>query len=146
MKKHSACIILGILLSWSCQPAADRQAGAKQQILDTEKAFEKAAAEMGIREAFLEFADDSAVINRGGHLYKGKKAIDSFYRNQPFRNPRLSWTPEFAEVSASADLGFTWGPFQFYAEDTSGKALQSEGFFHTVWKKQSNGSWRFVYD
>jgi hypothetical protein len=58
-------IAASLILCTSCQPSADRE-GLKKEILHTEKAFEKMAAEKGAAEAFAFFADPEGVINRTG--------------------------------------------------------------------------------
>ena len=118
----------------------------KREIRDTELAFAKLAKEQGLKVAFTTYAADDAVINRGDNLIKGIKAIEEYYANQKFLNVSLEWDPEFIEVAESGDLGYTYGPYIFKATDSNGKEISSEGIFHTVWKKQANGEWRYVWD
>ena len=61
-------------------------------------------------------------------------------------NIKLEWKPDYIDVSISGDLGYTYGKFTFSAIDTTGKLIESEGIFHTVWKKQEDGSWKYVWD
>ena len=118
----------------------------KREIRDTELAFAKLAKEQGLKVAFTTYAADDAVINRGDNLIKGIKAIEEYYANQKFLNISLEWEPEFIEVAESGDLGYTYGPYIFKATDSNGKEISSEGIFHTVWKRQANGQWRFIWD
>ena len=118
----------------------------KREIRDTELAFAKLAKEQGLKVAFTTYAADDAVINRGDNLIKGIKAIEEYYANQKFLNVSLEWEPEFIEVAESGDLGYTYGPYIFKATDSNGKEISSEGIFHTVWKRQANGEWRYVWD
>lgn len=101
------------------------------------------AKEEGIATAFYTFADDSAVIRRGPGVIKGKQAIKEFYEKQP-QSGELQWSPDFADVSG--DLGYTYGKFTFSLKDSTGKVNETHGIFHTVWKKQKDGSWKFVWD
>ena len=57
-----------------------------------------------------------------------------------------SWKPDFVDVSSSGDLGYTYGQYTFIRLDSIGNETASQGIFHTVWKRQSDGNWRFVYD
>ena len=118
----------------------------KQEIRDTELAFANLAKEQGLKVAFTTYAADDAVINRGDNLIKGIKAIEEYYANQKFLNVSLEWEPEFIEVAESGDLGYTYGPYIFKATDSNGKEISSEGIFHTVWKRQANSEWRYVWD
>lgn len=119
---------------------------ARKEILATEKAFTQMSVEQGVKEAFLEFAADSAVLNRGGRIIKGKSEIESYFDSQTMRDVRLEWTPEFVDVAESGDLGYTNGPFTFFGISAEGDTVESTGIFHTVWKKQNDGSWKYVYD
>jgi len=118
----------------------------KQEIRETELAFTKLAKEQGLKVAFTTYAADDAVLNRGDKLIKGKKAIEEYYAKQKLDNVTLEWEPEFIKVAASGDLGYTYGPYMFTSVDSSGKETKSEGIFHTVWKRQGDGEWRFVWD
>lgn len=50
----------------------------------------------------------------------------------------LKWWPIYAGIAQSGELGFTTGPFT--VGDRPG------GFYFTVWAKQPDGSWRWIYD
>lgn len=119
---------------------------ARSDILAAEKAFTQMSLEQGVKEAFLEFAADSAVLNRGGRIIKGKSEIESYFNSQTMRDVRLEWTPEFVDVAESGDLGYTYGPFTFSGISAEGDTIQSSGIFHTVWEKEEDGSWKYVYD
>lgn len=117
-----------------------------EEIHQAEKAFNDMAAEQGVQAAFMAFAADSAAINRNNQIIKGKKAIRDYFEQQTLRDVRLSWEPQFIDVSEDGTMGYTFGPYHFSARDTSGRIVESSGIFHTVWKKQANGSWKYVYD
>ncbi len=140
-------VIWVLLILVSCQqPTLKDLDTVKKEIVNTEKAFNDMAAAKGVKEAFLAFAADSAVLNRGPQMIKGKNAMAAYFDQQPLENVSLQWEPEYVDVSASGDMGYTYGPFTFSATDTSGQELSSTGYFHTVWKRQEDGSWKFVYD
>jgi ketosteroid isomerase-like protein len=118
----------------------------KKEILDTEKAFAQLVKEEGLKAGFLAYAADEAVLSRGGQLIKGKKAIEAYFDRQTLKDVRLEWAPDFVSVSASGDLGYTYGRFTLQAMDQAGQEIKSEGIFHTVWKREPNGEWRYVWD
>jgi len=133
-----------ILLLFSCK--ADKEQ-VKKEIFETEKAFEAMAAEKGIAEAFAFFADENGVISRGADsVLKGKEAIREFYLKKELTNATVSWTPDYIEVSSSGDLGYTFGKYRWTVIGEKGDTTISTGIFHTVWKKQRDGSWRYVWD
>jgi ketosteroid isomerase-like protein len=140
-------VILFLLLT-ACSSAVNKakQETAKQEIFQTERAFEAMAKERGLSESFAFFADSAASLNRGSYVIHGKDSIRLFYLAERYHGVKLEWKPDFVEVSSSADLGYTYGKYLYSTLDSTGKEVRSSGIFHTVWKKQANGQWRFVWD
>ncbi len=118
----------------------------RREVRDAESAFAAMVRERGTGEAFLHFAAADAVLNRNDRLIKGKPAIREYFAGQTLREVKLEWRPEFVDVSASGDLAYTYGPYTFSAKDAEGKPVAAEGIFHTVWKRQPDGVWKFVWD
>ena len=119
----------------------------KHEIIETERSFSKMAGEEGISKAFLNYASDDAVLMRNNKLVIGKNAIkERFDKQKPNNGAKLIWEPDFVDVSASGDLGYTYGSYTYSAVDSSGERSKSTGVFHTVWKRQHDGTWKFVWD
>ena len=137
------CFVILIILFAACTSKPVDNEKSKSEVMRAEKDFAQMAKEKGIAEAFYAFADDSAVIKRGLQIIKGKGAIKNFYTHQK-QSGELQWSPDFAE--ASGDIGYTYGKFIFSEKDSTGKVNETKGYFHTVWKKQKDGSWKFVWD
>ena len=120
---------------------------AKKQISNFEAAFAKMAAEQGIAQAFYYFADDNATIKRQNDtLITGKENIRNFYSSPFYNSATVTWSPDFIEVSSAGDLGYTYGKYSWKGKDKSGNAVEYHGVFHTVWKKNKNGEWKYVWD
>jgi len=62
------------------------------------------------------------------------------------QNIKLDWTPDFVDVSESEDMAYSYGGYSFSALSSKGDTINSSGIFHTVWKKQLDGSWKYVWD
>ncbi|MBN1250858.1 MAG: nuclear transport factor 2 family protein [Bacteroidales bacterium] len=118
----------------------------KSEIIKVEADFAEMVKNKGIADAFLHFADQKAVLNRNNELIKGKGKIKSYFNNQKLANVHLEWKPEFVDVSISGDLAYTYGHYVFSAINEQGETINNEGIFHTVWKKQTDGTWKFVWD
>ncbi len=119
----------------------------KNEIFQTEKAFEKMTSEKGIPEAFYYFADENAVIKReNDSLIQGKENIKTYYKNRSIKNASVNWTPDFVDVSDRGDLGYTYGKYIWKIIDNEGKTIEYKGIFHTVWKRQKDNSWKYVWD
>ena len=120
---------------------------ATAEIAAAEKAFEKMAAEKGIDTAFWFYADTAAVIKRGNDsLIKGKAGILNFYSAPYFKSARVRWSPDLVEAAESGDMGYTFGRYEWISADSLGTEDTSTGVFHTVWKKQTDGSWKYTWD
>lgn len=137
-----------ILFTSSCarQFKMVAQQKIKDEIVQTEANFEKMAREKGIEKAFLHFAAAEAVMMRNDKILKGKENFKSYFKNPIWENAKLQWKPDFVDVAESGDLGYTYGSYTLKYIDSEGKEQTSNGIFHTVWKKQSDGQWKFVWD
>ena len=118
----------------------------KADLFKMEKEFSDFVQKEGISAGFAKYAAEDAVANRNGNLLKGRDKINDFYNKTRSLKDKLEWTAEFADVSASGDLGYTYGSYIYTAYDSAGKSKEYKGIFHTVWKKQKDRSWKFVYD
>lgn len=127
---------------------AKAQSNAIEEIKATEAAFAKLLAEKGFAIAFSSFADSNAVIKRENDtLIKGPTAIYNYHYSKKTKDKiSLTWAPDFVYVSENADLAYTYGKFIWKVIDETGKSSQQTGIFHTVWKKQKDGTWKFVWD
>ena len=133
----------------ACQPKKDVAVdleNTKNEILKIEKDFEKMAAEKGIKEAFLFYAAENVALNRFNLVYKGKKQAELYFDYVKIDDAKLNWTPDFVDVSSSGDMAYTYGKYTFSMKDSTGKEVEKKGIFHTVWKKQADGNWKFVWD
>ncbi len=136
-----------VCLGFSCGDRPDLKSEWEKEIVKIESDFQAMASEKGIHAAFVAFADTNAVILRGDSLYLGRQAIDDFYnRNHGSEKVSLTWKPDFVEVSSSGDLAYTYGKFVVSVTDSLGSIRSSKGIFHTIWKRQPDGSWKFVWD
>lgn len=142
--KYLFFIVFGLLVSCSNQNSKEK---FEQEVFNTEKSFEKMCAEKGIADAFYFFADDNAVIKRQNDtLIIGNENIKNFYSKDFYKSAKVSWSPDFVDVSTSGDLAYTYGKYTWTAKDDSGKEVEYRGVFHTVWKKQTDNSWKYVWD
>lgn len=147
MKKFLLILFFSVLF-FNCQrhPSAETLDIWKAEIVATEKAFNDLAQKEGLAKAFEMYAAPDGVINRRRKIIKGKIAIANWYRENPRPDQTLTWKPDFVDVSRSGDLGYTYGSATFITIDSTGVENKRVGKFHTVWKRQPNGDWRFVWD
>lgn len=119
----------------------------KEEIRKAEKDFESMAAEKGIAEAFWFYADSNAVIKRNNDsLIHTKEGIKRFYSDDFYKTASVKWSPDFIDVSPDGNMAYTYGKYRWQSKDSTGKLLEYNGVFHTVWKRQADGSWKYVWD
>ena len=118
----------------------------KAEIMKAENAFAQMARDVGFKEAFLAFAADSAVLYRNNKILKGEDTFKDYFSKPVWKDAKLSWQPDFIDVSESGDLAYTYGSYTFTSTDSTGEIRESTGIFHTVWKRQKDDSWKFVWD
>lgn len=114
-----------------------------KSLIETERAFSR-AAEQGTREAFGQFIADDGILFRPTAV-PGKKWLQEHPQPASTERSMLNWQPIFAAVSQAGDLGYTTGPWQFKKNSKDAQPT-AFGNFMTVWKKQADGSWKFVLD
>ena len=138
-------LILASLFISSCQKRVDLDQ-IKQEILATESSFQTMAHDKGIAEAFAYYADEKAVIKRENDtLIIGKEAIRNYYLSKKLTNATVTWKPDFVEVSLDGTLAYTYGKYQWKINDNN-SVKEYKGIFHTVWKRQDDGKWLYVWD
>ena len=118
----------------------------KQSLLQTDKDFSNLSCEKGATFAFYQYlADDGLALPFVGQprTKADYESLLELAQQSPDAGAALVWSPEFADVAKSGDLGYTWGRYTFTSADS---ASVSPGYYVTIWKKQSDGQWKFVFD
>jgi ketosteroid isomerase-like protein len=145
MKTRIVALLVFFVLC-SCNKEIDKE-NMKKEIYQTEKDFEKMCAEKSVAEAFFFYADENAVIKRQNDtLIKGKENIKIYYEKRNAKNATVNWNPDFVEVSDCGTLGYTYGKYVWKITGDSAKFTEFKGIFHTVWKKQKDNTWKYVWD
>ena len=136
-------LILIVIICLAAQMIAQGQSPL-QEMVKTEQAFSKMAQEKNTRDAFAAFIADDGLLFRPGAV-NGKKWMLENPLPPSDKKPLLAWQPSYAGVATSGDMGFTTGPWEF-KNDIKDEKPSAYGHFVTVWKKQTDGSWKFVVD
>ncbi len=132
-----------IILTIGCSDMCDK--ADKTVLIEADKAFSKMSEDKGLYEAFDFFMDDNATMYREGqHPFMGREKIQPILSKNP--DVSLTWEPTKAEIADSGDLGYTLGKWTYTVKDTTGEESTSFGYYVSVWKKQSDGSWKWVFD
>ena len=138
--KKAFLFIFAIGVLFSCtetKPVADPKV-----LMDADIAFSDYSVKHGIQKAFIEFADDSVVLLKPKRMpIVGKLNLIMSYEGKSDSGVVLTWTPTKAIIAKSGELGYTYGFWTFVA-----KTDTSKGTYMTVWKKDTNGHWKYIAD
>ena len=146
--RHLLPVLFFILAACTSTPSDQQMAQWKEEIMAVEQDFNDMAQQEGLVKAFEFYAAEDGVIRRQKKIIQGKAAIAAWYEQDVRPNETLTWQPTFVDVSQSGDMAYTYGDFVFtYPDpDSTGVMKTNTGIFHTVWKRQEDGTWRFVWD
>lgn len=127
--------VLGVEIKRRIDPAVELK-----NVVAIERAFARAAAKQGTRDAFLAYLADDGIVFRPGPV-NGKE----LWRDREPSRSLLSWEPVFADVASAGDLGYTTGPWEWREKGPRDRPTLFGNYF-TIWKKQADGSWKVALD
>jgi ketosteroid isomerase-like protein len=92
------------------------------------------------------FCDEQgSMLAPNAPIATGKAAITKLIAAD-FAYGDLVWHADKVGVARSGDIGYTSGTYKFTFKDPSGKPAIDNGKYLTVWKKQTDGSWKVLFD
>lgn len=145
-KRIIACLLFAIqCFAHPLQAATDKEK-LKAEVAAMEDAFCAMAKEKGNLAAFTHFAaPDVAFIDTDPRKWRGLAAVQQ--RMGPDKpGVSLTWSALFTDVSDDGTLGYNYGRYEFRGPGPDGKERVGGGFFLTIWKRQPDGTWRYVMD
>lgn len=127
------------------EPASGRfardLAKGRGDLLSTEREYSRASAKRGSVEAFLTYASaDVRVLRNGKQPFIGRKAAASAWAPLTIE---WTWTSQFADVSTSGDLGYSYGLYEMRNKATN--SVAETGNYMRVWKRV-RGAWKLILD
>lgn len=146
---RSALVLLAMLAMPGCDTnEKPNTAQIEQQILAQEERWNRAYAQRDAEALAGFFADDAAMASPGEQLVRGKdsirQAVQAFAEDP---NLNVSFKANRVQVATSGDLAYTRGQYMLTSTNPATDQPESNrGYYLTVWKKQSDGSWKAVED
>jgi ketosteroid isomerase-like protein len=118
----------------------------KAELARMEDEFCAMTTEKGVLAAFEHFAaPDVAFLGPDPRKVRGIEAVrQRMGPDQP--GVTVTWSALFTDVSDDGTLGYNYGRYEWNAPDAAGKIAKHTGWFLTIWKRQPDGSWRYVMD
>ena len=117
----------------------------KEMLFNLEAKFAKDVAARGGAGFASWFANDAVLLGNGQPPVVGRAAIAKTATWSP-KNYQLTWTPLGAVMGPSGEIGYTWSHYEGHGKDANGNPVNTSGRFITIWRKQSDGSWKVVLD
>ena len=109
-------------------------APAPQTAIDAERAFAADAQKLGQWTAFRKYATDDALM-----FVPQPTNAQAFLKDRKDPPVSVFWWPGRSYVSCDGTVAINTGPWV----REWGKSV---GYFTTVWKRQADGGWKWVYD
>jgi ketosteroid isomerase-like protein len=126
--------------------AAPDKEKLKADLARMEDAFCAMAQTKGILPAFEYFAaPDVAFIDTDPRQFRGLAAVRERMGGTP-PETKLTWSALFTDVSDDGTLGYNYGRYEVRGKGPDGKEAIRGGFFLSIWKRQPDGSWKYVMD
>jgi ketosteroid isomerase-like protein len=133
--------ILLTALFFTAGTFSQEKKSALEAVVAAERAFAKTSVAKGVPDSFIEFFAEDGIIFQP-HPTKTREALS---KPTTVRSPFvLDWQPVTADISRAGDLGYTTGPYTL--TDPNESKLVRQGYYFSLWKKQSGGDWKVVVD
>jgi ketosteroid isomerase-like protein len=135
------------LASCNQDQSADRSA-IERQLREQEAQWQRDYAAKDAAALASHYADDAALASPGAAIVTSKDertaALQALAKDS---NLKMEFASDRIDVAASGDLAYTRGKFTMQTTDpTSSQPRIDKGSYLTIWKKQSDGSWKAVED
>lgn len=112
-------------------------------MLQADRDFSALSAKEGMKNAFLEYIDSNGILLRPGTVpIAGADAVD-YLIAQNDTGYIMTWQPKDAAIALSGELGYTYGTYELRPRKSD---TVLKGTYVSIWKKQSDGKWKFVLD
>jgi len=117
-----------------------------QELMNADRAFAEATAERGAEGWASWFATNGRMYRTVGYV-DGRDSIQAAMVPAFSDSTRLlRWEPDTAVVAASGDVGYTLGHWESVLRGTTGDSVVGRGNYVTIWRRQSDGTWKVAVD
>jgi ketosteroid isomerase-like protein len=118
-----------------------------ETLLAADAAWLKAYQSKDAGAAAAFYDRQGAMLAPNRPLLTGKKQITDFIaKSFELHRYQIHWQPHRAEVAHSGELGYTSGTYELSFRPPGGKLFFDQGKYLMVWRRQSNRSWKVLFD
>lgn len=139
--------ILTVVSGLASSVHAQKDSSAEAAIRAADQGWERVFGAKDLKASVMFCAPDASFMAPNAPIAMGRDAIGKAFAGF-FALPeiKLTWHPTKVEVSRSGELGYSTGVYEMSFKDPSGKTASDHGKYVTLWRKQSDGSWKVIYD
>ena len=118
----------------------------KEALKQIDIEFSNLSLEKGMNFAFLSYAaHDGVLLRPNSYPIEGIDKIKESLGDSD-TSFTLTWSPLYAAVSESLELGYTYGIYELTIKGKEANPQVHKGTYLTIWKKDKYGNWKFVLD
>ncbi|NCD68771.1 Cif family virulence factor [Mucilaginibacter agri] len=131
-----------VIIALSCygfSVMAQQKTAQVQTVITAEDNFNKLVARKGIKDGFLGVADPEGIVFKPEAIN-----INEFYSKIDKQPGTLTWTPNFARISANGDLAFTAGPYVYQNGKTDDDKVY--GDYVSIWRTDVDNKLKLLID
>jgi ketosteroid isomerase-like protein len=117
-------------------------------LINADKNFSDFSLKNGFANAFIAYTDEDVIkmANNNYPIIGKKDLVVKFSKIAASNHNVLTWSPVKAGIAQSGDLGYTFGNYQLKVKQETGKDTIYYGNYVSIWKKQKDGSWKYILD
>jgi ketosteroid isomerase-like protein len=144
--KITTALLMTALLPSCSEHAIDTKAEG-ERLMQISREWSKSAATDSIEKTLSYWADDALVMSPGQSPIKGKNAIREMIEGtSKIPGFKISWEPLNVSVSKSGDMAYMIEQNQITVNDSLGKPFTEFNKSVTIWRKETDGSWKNIVD
>lgn len=127
-------VLIAIVVLAAATPVLAASTPPTAQVEAAERAFAADGLKLGFRDAMLKHMTPDAIVFNPAPV-----SARELYSARPSEGgPKVEWWPAFVVASKSGDLGLSTGPTRYDG--------RPGGWYSSIWRKDADGTWRWVYD
>ena len=146
MRKYLTILLIATNLA-ACNENSINTKTEGEKLMQLSRDWSKSAATDSIEKTISYWAEDAIVMSPGEPALKGKQAIRGMIEgSSKIPGFRISWEPLSVVVSKSGDMAYMIEQNQITVNDSLGNPITQYNKSVTIWRKESDGSWKNVVD
>ena len=144
--KITIALLLFVFLTGCGETKIDTKAEG-ERLMQISREWSKSAATDDIEKTLSYWAHDAVMMSSGQAPLTGKKAIREMVEGtSKIPGFKISWEPLTVSVSKSGDMAYMIEKNKITMNDTLGKPITKFGTGVTIWRKESDGTWKNIVE